>query len=63
MKTVQVALVVDPNGSPLSPEKQLAVALSKALSKRTRVNSITLIGWPILLMRMAVIFSLTKLEG
>ncbi|MEM1859265.1 MAG: hypothetical protein QW396_02420, partial [Metallosphaera sp.] len=52
MKTVQVALVVDPNGSPLSPEKQLAVALSKALSKRTRVNSITLIGWPILLMRM-----------
>ncbi|BBL46718.1 hypothetical protein [Metallosphaera sedula] len=52
MKTVQVALVVDPNGSPLSPEKQLAVALSKALSKRTRVNSITLIGWPILLLRM-----------
>lgn len=52
MKTVQVALVVDTSGSPLSPEKQLVVALSKVLSKRTRVNSVTLLGWPILLLRM-----------
>ncbi|AEB95528.1 MULTISPECIES: hypothetical protein [Metallosphaera] len=52
MKTVHIALVVDANGSPLTPERQLAVALTKALSRKVKVTSATLIGWPVQLVRM-----------
>lgn len=51
MKTIYVALVVDQNGSPLSPERQMAVALSRMFTRKTRITSASLIGWPLLLVR------------
>ncbi|EHP70729.1 MAG: hypothetical protein RXS23_04605 [Metallosphaera yellowstonensis] len=52
MKTVYSALAVDSNNSALSPERQLAVVVAKALSKKVRVTSMSLVGWPLLLLRV-----------
>jgi len=52
MKTIYSALAVDSNNSALSPERQLAVVVAKALSKKVRVTSMSLVGWPLLLLRV-----------
>ncbi|QKR00462.1 hypothetical protein GWK48_08825 [Metallosphaera tengchongensis] len=52
MKSVQLALALDPNDSPLSMEKQLTVALAKAVSRKVRILSSTLVGWPVLAMKV-----------
>lgn len=52
MKTIYSALTVDSNNSALSPERQLAVVVAKALSKKVRVTSMSLVGWPLLLLRV-----------
>jgi hypothetical protein len=52
MKTVHSALVVDSNDAALSVERQLSIALAKALSRKARIASATLVGWPFLLVRV-----------
>ena len=51
MNSVYLPLAIDSNYQPLPVQKQIAIALAKAVPKNMKIKKATLIGWPLLLVK------------